>query len=243
VISPEEMLAMEDKTVCLNSLYEGVYEYLLGIGVPAGDINRVMWDMGKYHHKTEPYYFTPDFLEPADGAYIDCGVYDGLDIKGYAGWAGNSCGRIYGFEPNAANIPAIESNLGRWDISNCKIIPKAVSDRDTVLRFDDSLGDGARISGDGSVEIAAAAIDGAVGEDEKVAFIKMDIEGAELDALHGAEKTVRRHRPTLAVCIYHRAEDIFTIPDYILSIAPDYRLYIRGFALGNHEMVLYAVPE
>lgn len=88
--------------------------------------------------------------------------------------------------------------------------------------------------------IWTAAIDDIVGED-KVTFIKLDVEGAELKALQGAERTIRRYRPRLAVSIYHKPEDVIEIPEYILSLHEDYRLYIRHYQMSACETILYAV--
>ena len=58
----------------------------------------------------------------------------------------------------------------------------------------------------------------------------MDIEGAEMDALKGAEQTSREQRPGLAICVYHRPEDLWNIPLYLHEICPDYRFYLRHHA-------------
>lgn len=75
---------------------------------------------------------------------------------------------------------------------------------------------------------------------ERVTFIKMDIEGAERDALKGAAQIIREQKPKLAVSIYHRPDDVIEIPKLILSLRPDYRLYIRHYSLLSNETVLYA---
>lgn len=71
--------------------------------------------------------------------------------------------------------------------------------------------------------------------------IKMDLEGAELHALQGAEQTIRRYRPKLAVSIYHNPEDIWEIPELILKLHPDYRLYLRHYSIAAAETVVYAI--
>ena len=80
-------------------------------------------------------------------------------------------------------------------------------------------------------------------DQEGVTFIKMDIQGSELAALHGAENTIRKSKPKLAICIYHKPEDLITIPQYIYSVMPDYKLYLRNHQFISKETVLYAIPH
>lgn len=70
--------------------------------------------------------------------------------------------------------------------------------------------------------------------------LKLDVEGSELAALKGAEKTIRRLLPKLIICLYHKYADIFEIPAYIKSIAPQYELYVSHSSLGPLDTVLYA---
>lgn len=78
-----------------------------------------------------------------------------------------------------------------------------------------------------------------VGSDN-VTFIKMDIEGAEMEALEGAQKTIERCKPKLAISIYHKEDDLWEIPYYILKKYPWYKIYIRHYALTTNETVMYA---
>lgn len=78
--------------------------------------------------------------------------------------------------------------------------------------------------------------------EERVTFIKMDIEGTELELLKGAGRIIREQKPKLAICVYHKKEDIFDIPEYILNLNPKYKLYLRHYTLGEWDTVLYAIP-
>lgn len=68
----------------------------------------------------------------------------------------------------------------------------------------------------------------------------MDIEGSELRALMGSEETIKKYKPKLAICIYHKREDLITIPQYIKIIVPEYKLYLRAHFPYVSETVLYA---
>jgi hypothetical protein len=77
----------------------------------------------------------------------------------------------------------------------------------------------------------------------RVDFIKMDIEGAELDALRGAMHTLRRDRPRLAISLYHRISDFETIPRFLASLELGYRFYLDHYTIHAEETVLFATAE
>jgi hypothetical protein len=70
----------------------------------------------------------------------------------------------------------------------------------------------------------------------------MDIEGAEPDALRGAERTIRRYRPALAISLYHAPDHLWEIPLWIAGLGLDYRMYMRGHAHNGFELVMYCLP-
>ncbi|MGB6327562.1 MAG: FkbM family methyltransferase [Halarcobacter sp.] len=78
---------------------------------------------------------------------------------------------------------------------------------------------------------------------EKIDFLKLDIEGAEQDALLGAKNTIKKYKPILAICIYHKAEDWYKIPQIVLDINPEYDIYLRHYMEGIYETVMYFVPK
>ena len=131
------------------------------------------------------------------------------------------------------------SSLG---IKNVELIEAGLWSHNTFLQF---LGEG---KGSSHIvleekreteKIKVAALDSCVAE--PVTFIKLDIEGAELEALKGAEHIIKRDKPKLAICIYHKPEDIWEIPYYIKMLVPEYKMYIRHYSNSESETVLYAV--
>lgn len=94
-------------------------------------------------------------------------------------------------------------------------------------------------------EVDAISIDEYVEENgiQKIDFIKMDIEGAELKALQGAEKTLIKHRPQLAISIYHSNNDMQDIPIYLHGILSNYVFKIGQYSPYNDETILYAIPQ
>jgi len=74
-------------------------------------------------------------------------------------------------------------------------------------------------------------------------YIKLDIEGAEKAALEGAVKTISRHAPKLAVCVYHKPADLWELPLYIREIYPAGKMYLRSHGENGFETVLYVLPS
>lgn len=75
----------------------------------------------------------------------------------------------------------------------------------------------------------------------EVIFEKMDVEGSELKALEGAERTIRINKPRLAICIYHKRMEVLEIATYLLELVLEYKFYIRHYCSNMWETVLYAV--
>ena len=97
--------------------------------------------------------------------------------------------------------------------------------------------------GEDEMTAECISLDEAMGE-EKVTLIKMDIEGAEKRALIGAKKGIERWKPDLAICVYHKPEDIYELTKMIHEWLPEHKLYLRQHCWNFTETVLYAInPE
>jgi FkbM family methyltransferase len=89
------------------------------------------------------------------------------------------------------------------------------------------------------------SIDNLVGERNlsRVDFIKMDIEGAETNALLGAEQTIRRYRPRLAISVYHNIQDFVRIPEWIANLGLGYRMYLDHFTIYGEESIIFSYSD
>jgi hypothetical protein len=77
----------------------------------------------------------------------------------------------------------------------------------------------------------------------KIDFIKLDIEGAEYECLQGAKEVIKKFKPRIAVCIYHKDEDFINIPSYLKELVPEYKLYLNHHMCDKCETVLYAIVD
>ena len=117
------------------------------------------------------------------------------------------------------------------------IIPKAVYDRKGEISFD-VCSNGLSKVGTGTETVPTTALDEEL-DGKRVTFIKMDIEGAELPTLQGTKNIIKEQRPTLAISVYHKPEDIIEIPEYLIGLDIGYRFYLRHYSLYGIETVLY----
>jgi hypothetical protein len=117
----------------------------------------------------------------------------------------------------------------------------AVGSSAGVLRFEGGGTPGSKISDAGDLTVACVTLDDAL-EGLAPTFIKMDIEGAEENALLGGAKTIQRHRPVLAICVYHVQAHLYKLPMLIAKLCPDYTLFLRR--QGPHgDLVCFAIPN
>lgn len=185
-------------------------------------------------------YFHYDFFDYQDGeVFVDCGAFDGDTIVAFKKMMKKKHKRIehiVAFEPDSGNAQKIE----REHTDVC-VINRGVWDKDDVLHFDGHGNSGGKISEDGDICVPVCSIDGTK-DCSRVTFLKMDIEGAEWEALHGAIETIKRNRPKLAICIYHLDEDMIRIPKLLHEMLPDYSFYVRQHSNYINDTVLYGTP-
>lgn len=201
------------------------------------DVTGMMLDV--YHHRQ--YFDLPFLLEhrKEHEIFVDGGCYDGENSRMFAEWAGNAKKTIYAFEPDETNFKNCQKVLKGIDGVSCELIPKGLWSSEGVLDFRASANEGSKFSKGGETHIPVTSLDMAIGGE--ATFIKMDIEGAEYEALKGAENLIRRYKPKLAVSAYHKAEDVWELPRLILSFNTEYVFYLRHYSLSSEETVLYAV--
>lgn len=189
-----------------------------------------------YSDINEPHqYFIDEIMDKnPDAVFIDGGAYLGETIDQFIEFQNNQFKKVFSFEMDENNFRKIDSkkygnrveilNYGLWNEET-----ECTYDSDTTSS---SLGEG------GSNVAKCTTIDN-ICSNEKVTFIKMDIEGAEIPALHGAYETIIKDKPQMAICLYHKPDDIFEIPFLLKKWVPEYNFYIRHHSDNFTETVLY----
>ncbi len=183
-------------------------------------------------------------VQPGD-IVLDAGACWGDTSLAFAARAGKH-GRVFAFEMIAENLAVLKSNLAENPelAETVEIIEAPLSTHSGKRYWVRANGAASTLEetpGAGKPVISVSIDDFVESRNLKtVNFIKFDIEGAEKDALLGAKETIRRHRPTLAVSVYHKNEDIIELPRVIKALDPSYSLYLHGVCLNYGETVLFA---
>ena len=181
-----------------------------------------------------------DYVIDAGGCWGDTALY-------FAHMVG-ARGRVYAFEFVPENLDVFKQNmdLNPELAERIELVPKALwnkSDEEIAYSYN-GPGTSLGASQDGSVKVSTLSIDDFVSKENlaRVDFIKMDIEGAELLALRGAEETIRKFKPTLGISVYHKESDLTDIPRYIDGLDTGYKFFLDHFTIHQEETVLFAIP-
>ena len=189
-------------------------------------------------------YFAYEFVAPArDGeAYADCGAFDGASIRDFLAHVPGPVSHVYATEPDPGSRELLAKTLQALPDLKGKttVWPYALGKERGWVNFS-ALGDVTSKIGEGSNSVELRTFDD-LPWTVPPTYIKMDIEGAEPDAIAGGRRLLNEARPVIVACLYHRSEHLWEIPLLIHSIAPQYRLYLRRYAEENWETVCYAVP-
>lgn len=203
------------------------------------------------------YYITPQDTEyfPSDIPildnlemvnFIDCGAYTGDTIEELM-LQSNKVNYTLSFEPDNTNLRKLHTTLSQLKkhhpTTNFFTYPTGVYSTNTILKFaNNGVDSSASLDTATGIEISVVSLDNVI-FNAAPNFIKMDIEGAEAEALKGALKTIQKYKPNLAICLYHKPQDLWELPLLIQEIEPSYDMYIRVHEDMCLSTVLYCIPK
>jgi FkbM family methyltransferase len=195
-------------------------------------------------YEFNPQYFVDEIFKYDNEVFVDGGAYTGDTIFNMLKDVPiKAIKKIYAWEPDKGNGEILKNEVGKV-LKNKEVIVECIPClmyRDkTILNFSASANGGSHIEQGGDSSVDADTIDNRCAD---ATFIKMDIEGAEIDALYGAKKTIMRNKPKLAISIYHMDEHLYEIPLLIHEWVPEYRLYIRHHSNNKADTVVYATAD
>lgn len=200
------------------------------------------------------YFDLPEMEEKrlSTECFIDAGSFDGRTSFLFCEWCQKSIDtkgiNIWAFEPDENNVKKCEKTLNSLTYdkkSNVeyqyRVVPKGLWDREREISFSAVQNGSSKVADNGEQQICVDRLDKMIPPNEKVTFVKMDLEGSELKALLGAEDIIKKYKPKLAISIYHKPEDIWELPELVLQMNSQYTLYLGHYSTAAAETVLYAL--
>ena len=204
---------------------------------------------GLAHPVQHPQYFPDDlFAWRSDEWILDGGAYDGDTVRTLVALHGANFGHLHAFEPDPSNFAKLTAAVAALPAVlqakfTCSQV--ALASEAGTLHLD-ALGNASSVTSavaaSGTIAVPADTIDKLIG-DAHPTFLKLDIEGAEPDALLGAQKTIRRDGPVLAICVYHRQDHLWSIPLMLRAWRDDYAFFLRPHNEEGWDLICYAVPR
>lgn len=189
-------------------------------------------------------------IRPAHGdVVIDAGGCFGDTSVFFAKSVGEN-GHVYVFDPLPIHGEVIKHNINQNNLtSTITYVASAVGEssngaKDNQIKQSNAVIDpGFNLQNSNGNEFPIISIDDYFVQHriEKLNFIKMDVEGYELLALIGAKKTIEKFKPKLAISLYHKYIDFYSIPAWIKINFPGYIFYLDHYTIHSEETVLYAV--
>lgn len=200
--------------------------------------NGDLYDFMKIPVDHDAYFDVDEMHYTQDEVFVDCEAYIGDSIDGYRKHVGQYR-KIYALEPDVENCKKIQEYVENQKLQNIQLINAAVGKENRTVSFDQQGTAGSSVKGEGNNSVKLVCLDDVIAD--PVTFLKMDIEGFELDALMGAKGLIETYKPKLAICVYHKCEDPVSIVEYLAQLVPEYQFYMRHYTYSQHETVLYAV--
>ncbi len=169
--------------------------------------------------------------------FVDIGCFDGYTSEMFIKKTKKKYNEIHIFEPEKNNMKVCKKNLKKY--KNIIYHGLGLSNKSQKLFFSNQ-GSRSRVIKTGNNSINVKKLDDL--NLSSCSFLKMDIEGGEINALKGMKKTIKKYRPKIAISIYHKYDDFWKIPEIILQINKSYKLFVRHYTEGVDETVMFFIP-
>lgn len=189
------------------------------------DINHQYFDFPQYYH--------------GNGIFVDAGCFDCDTSIRFSMWSKGNYQKILALEPDDANLKRAQNNALLHQIKNIEFLQAGLWNQTQTGCFGALGNDSSRVIENGGERIQLVALDDIVIKD-RISFLKMDIEGAELKALEGAAEVIRRDKPLCALSAYHKPGDQIALMKYLKDLVPEYSFALRHYSNLAIETVLYA---
>ena len=186
-----------------------------------------------------PQYICNEFSPQPEDILIDGGGCDGSTAVRFHGYG---C-QVYSFEMDRENFKMASKNANRYGFVVENLGLGSYNHKAGYTHIQNNIG-GSHLSKTGEDYTEIVTLDSYVAKNKlpHVDFIKLDVEGAELDVLRGATASIVRWKPRLAISAYHKLDDLWILTNFIKSIRPDYKFAVRHYGTSREDAP-YGVSE
>lgn len=191
-------------------------------------------------------YYDPEIIQLSDDeVLLDVGAYRGYNILEFYKRTMGKYERIIACEPDSITLSILKNTIASNDIERVEIHNKGAWHKTATLSFQDGLAGSSRILESDAVSPSNTSINvdtiDNIMNGRRVTYISMDIEGSEHNAILGAEQSIKKWKPKMAVCVYHKREDLFDLLLLLKSFVPEYKFFMRHYTNHQTETVIYAI--
>jgi len=191
------------------------------------------------------YFYSKDGVDVSPAAndiVIDGGACTGDTAAVFSNAVGAN-GKVFSFDPVADHLAILNLNVGQFPHANVRVMPYGLSDKNIIAEplVLNGYAPGFRV---GDHPVPLRSIDFLVNTKEipRIDFMKLDVEGSEIESIRGAQESIRRFKPKLAISLYHKPNDLFEIILHIKEKFPFYSCYLGHYSIHAEETVLYCRP-
>ncbi|MFK5857309.1 MAG: FkbM family methyltransferase [Bacteroidota bacterium] len=199
------------------------------------------------------YFHLPEFSGTFDDIFVDAGAFVGDTVERFIWENLGTFKHIYAFEPGVKQFTALQKRMDRlaeewaFELSNVSLEQAGLASEsgemncmyvnDHPLRH--ALGSDEQVKNQENKQSCSVYSLDSYLKGKPVTFIKVDIEGMEMDFLYGAKNTICKFKPKMALCAYHYPSDLYEIAEYVHSLVPEYKFSLRQHAPIFGDFVLY----
>lgn len=203
--------------------------------------------------ENDQYFGLPQFCGAGNETFVDAGAFVGDSVERFIWTHYGVFSKIYAFEPGIRQFAALNARTQRlieeWalDSESIELVNAGLGQNDCVMSATSLGGQLTNLAlshdtGASQTKVGIVSLDSFL-DGHSVSFIKADIEGMETQLLKGAQSTIHRDKPKIAICVYHYPTDIPEIANYLSVLVPDYRFALRHHSPQMMETVLYCWTE